>query len=91
MVKYKFDPVTSDDAIDPEMDCKRVKTLLRHCLTRLDKLELVHTNNQQRINAFEQLAALLDTNTSAMNAWEEFVMMITLIDPTAKQYIDKLK
>jgi hypothetical protein len=82
---------TSDDAIENEMDCTRVRTLLRLCLSRLDKLEIANTANKQRLNAVEQLAALLANNTCAMNAWEDFVMIVTLIDPDAKQYINKIR
>lgn len=87
----KNEPVTSDDALEAYLDDKRAHALYTHHVARIQKLEWQVDQAKQLQHALAQLKVALATHSCAQEAWDNFVVILMLVDPNAKQYIDKLK
>ncbi len=83
--------VTSDDALEHELDRRRSNALANHYRRRMEKLELAMEDNRPLLLALHKLKASLAAHAGAKNAWDNFVVILILVDPEAKHYIDKLK
>lgn len=82
--------VTSDDDSELPYDLRRAQTLVRYYQRRLEKLENKYDSIREHFDALIKLKASLTNHPAAQNAWDNFVVILRLVDPDAKNYIDKL-
>jgi hypothetical protein len=85
------DETTSDDTLEQELDLRRSNSLANHYRRRMEKLEQIIEDDKPLMLALSQFKASLAAHAGAKNAWDNFVVILMLVDPAAKHYIDKLK
>lgn len=83
--------VTSGDDSELFEAARRAQTLLRYCQRRLDRLEDLLDQQDVRLAALDKLQASLKNHPAAQNAWDNFAVILRLVDPDSIHYIDKLK
>jgi hypothetical protein len=85
-----IDSMTSGDDSEHVWDTRRAQTLLRYYERRIERLEDKLDSQHELMKAVIQLRESLANHAGAKNAWDNFTVILRLVDPQSKHYLDKL-